>query len=418
MQLSKPSIYFTRFNITRKTTKVSEFFCINNIESFYDLHQDKIGTKEFLFRSTKYKYDEEKQAVIPILSRDINSFCRIGDDYWETVLIPNQYGMVDSYLHKRLKSTITDDYGREALERIPKYKAFCNVPNHISHQVVINDCYNLYNKFNHKIVEGDCDASLTLVKHIFGEKYYDMGLDYIQILLQKPTEMLPVLCLVSKENKTGKSTFVKWLREIYGLNAIFVTSQDFAENFNFHWAGKLLIMCEETELDKSSVMDRVKTLSTADKLTMNRKGRDHEQVAFFGKFILCSNNEDRFIKAGNDDQRYWVMKVPVIKKLDPFFEDKLKNEIPHFLHYLSNRTLSYPIKLDRMWFPYQSYRTEAFEKVIAANKCKAEREIRFFLQQVFTEYEYYDTHNGKPCYFLGLEWLFRDFFHEDTREHI
>lgn len=416
---SKPTSLFTRHNITRKLTKVSELFCVNNIESFYDLHQEQIGTRNFIFKGTKYKYDQEKQKVIPILDRDITSFCRIGDDYWENVLIPNQYGMVDGYLHKRLKGTITDDFGREAIPMIPKYKAFCNVPNHVSHQSIINDCYNLYNKFSHSFIEGDCENSLTLVKHIFGEKYFEMGLDYIQLLLQKPTEMLPVLCLVSKENKTGKSTFVKWLREIFGLNGIFVSSADFAESFNFHWAGKLLIMCEETELDKSSVMDRVKQLSTSDKITMNRKGKDHEQVAFFAKFILCSNNEDKFIKAGNDDQRYWVLKVPTIEKLDPFFEQKLKDEIPHFLYYLTNRSMANPIRVDRMWFHYKSYRTEAFEKVIAANRNKAEREIRFFLNAIFIELEYYDVYEEKPCYYIGLEWLFEKFFNRKyEREYI
>lgn len=408
MKIGHMTKYFFRENCTRKMTKVYNFFCCQNVDSFYSLHEDKIGTEEFVFKATRYRFDLEKQSVVAILNRNLSNFCRIGDDYYELVLIPNQYGQIDAELKGRRKGTITDDFGKEAIHKIPKYKAFCNVPNHIQYQAVIHDCYNLYNKFTHEPVEGDCEYSLMLVKHIFGEKYYEMGLDYIQLLYQKPTEMLPVLCLVSKENKTGKSTFAKWLREIFGLNAIFVSSQDFSENFNFHWAGKLLIMCEETELDKSFVMDRVKSLSTADKVTMNRKGKDHEQVAFFGKFILCSNNEEKFIKAGKNDERYFVLKVNPIENLDPFFSQKLYAEIPHFLNYLNNRTLSYPKKLDRMWFPAKDYRTEAFERVIAANRTKAERDIRSFIHDIFMEYNFYTMYEGKPGLLMDFNYIHKE----------
>ncbi len=411
LSLSKPAQYFIRENITRRITKMLNHFGTNNIESFYDLHQEQIGTREFSFKGTKYCYDAIKQKVVPTLRSDLSCFCRIGDEYYEKVLIPNKFGGVDSHLTRRLKGTISDDFGTDAPKRVAKYKAFCNVPNHMQYESVIHDCFNLYNPFTHSFIEGECEASLDFVRHIFGERY-EMGLDYIQLLLTKPTEKLPVLCLVSRENKTGKSTFANWLREIFGLNGIFVSSQDFDQGFNFHWAGKLLIMCEETELDKTAVMDRVKTLSTADNITMNRKGKDHEQVDFFAKFILCSNNEERFIKVGSQDQRYWVEKVPVIEKLDPFFEKQLKSEIPHFLAFLQNRKLSYPNKLDRMWFPAEDYRTAAFEKLVAANRSKAESELRHFLHSVFTEFEFCTMHADEPCLLLGADWIRKEFFNQ------
>jgi len=57
-------------------------------------------------------------------------------------------------------------------------------------------------------------------------------LDYLTILFLKPAEKLPALCLVSKEQKTGKSTFLHWLQKIYGDNAVILGNEDFSSNFN------------------------------------------------------------------------------------------------------------------------------------------------------------------------------------------
>jgi hypothetical protein len=43
-------------------------------------------------------------------------------------------------------------------------------------------------------------------------KNLDIALDYLQIIYQQPWRKLPIICLVSKENSTGKSTFGNFLR--------------------------------------------------------------------------------------------------------------------------------------------------------------------------------------------------------------
>ena len=42
--------------------------------------------------------------------------------------------------------------------------------------------------------------------------------------------------------------------------------------------------------------ERIKNLSTAKTQKAEAKGKDKVEGDFFGKFILCSNNEDNFIK--------------------------------------------------------------------------------------------------------------------------
>src|SRR5262249_10147970 len=152
--------------------------------------------------------------------------------------------------------------------------------------------------------DGDCPMTLEFVKHIFDE-HFDLGLDYLQLLYQRPTQVLPILCLVSKENQTGKSTFAKWLKQIFENNMAIVGNADLSNDFNGFWSTKLIVCCDEAFIEKKIIVERIKSLSTADRITMNQKGRDQVEIEFFGKFIMLTNNEDNFIYATEDDVRFW-----------------------------------------------------------------------------------------------------------------
>ena len=64
------------------------------------------------------------------------------------------------------------------------------------------------------------------LKHIFQEQL-EIGLDYLALLYRKPTQPLPVLCLVSHERNTGKTTFLNFVKEIFGLNVTYNKTDDF-----------------------------------------------------------------------------------------------------------------------------------------------------------------------------------------------
>ena len=44
------------------------------------------------------------------------------------------------------------------------------------------------------------------------------------------------------------------------------------------------------------------------------KGKDLCEVQFFGKFIMCSNNEDTPVLIEPRETRYWVRKINPLKK--------------------------------------------------------------------------------------------------------
>ncbi|MDT0642742.1 DUF5906 domain-containing protein [Zunongwangia sp. F363] len=198
--------------------------------------------------------------------------------------------------------------------------------------------------------------------------------------------MLPILCLVSKERVTGKTTFLKWLKAIFDNNLTYLTNDNFSSQFNADWANKLLICIDEVLFNKEELTERIKYLSTTDFNKLEAKGKDKREVEFFGKFILCSNNEENFIKIDSEETRFWVLKVPTLKKEETQFLKNLKAEIPAFLYYLEHRQLSTSLKT-RMWFTPEQISTGALKNLMQNNRNRVEKELASVILNVMDTFE-------------------------------
>lgn len=317
------------------------------------------------------------------LSNQIESECpyiRVGTDYYREVLRPQANGTTCKCLVYWKASTIKGDHGKDYLNDVPKYDCFCTVPSHTDYNKIIGNAYNLYEPITHKPMPGDWSAIDGLLRHIFGE-HYEYGLDYIQLLYQMPLQKLPILILVSEQRNTGKTTFLNLLKVIFQDNATFNTNEDFRSKFNSDWAGKLLIMVDEVLLSRREDSERLKNLSTATSYKMESKGKDRNEIAFFGKFVLCSNNEHFPIVIDREEVRYWVRKVNSLETDDPFFMKKLVAQIPAFLHFLMQRELSVQCE-NRMWFSPERLRTAALNRIVISNRSKIEFEVAELLMDI------------------------------------
>lgn len=261
---------------------------------------------------------------------------------------------------------LRQDYGKGYIASVPKYDGFCTIPDHINYKPVISNFRNRYEQLDHFPKEGNCDSCLLLIHHIFQE-HYELGLDYIQLLYLKPRIKLPVLLLVSSERNTGKSTFLNFLKMIFGNNMTFNTNEDFKSQFNSDWTDKLLIGVDETLLNRIEDTERIKNLSTSFSHKSESKGKDKAEISFFGKFIFCSNNINNAIYIEAGETRFWIREVPTLKIDDPNFLMKLEKEIPAFLFYIAHRTLSTKQE-SRMWFRHSLYQTDALKRMIAYNR--------------------------------------------------
>ena len=300
-------------------------------------------------------------------------YMRVGTTLYKVVNQPCASG---GYEKRRViwnNSTLRQDYGKNYLATVPKYDGFCTVPDHLNYRKEIDGFLNLYEPIEHTPQIGDFPNIRSLVLHIFGEQY-NLGLDYLQLLFLQPLQKLPILLLVSEERNTGKSTFLNFLKAVFGDNVTFNTNEDFRSQFNSDWAGKLLIVVDEVLLNRREDSERLKNLSTTFNYKVEAKGKDRTEIAFFAKFVLCSNNEYLPVIIDAGETRYWVRKINPLQNDDTNFLQKLKEEIPAFLFSLTQRELSTE-KESRMWFNPKLTHTAALQKIIRSNRNRLEIEM-------------------------------------------
>ncbi len=384
VSLSKAGTYFHKINITHSQKSLQRYFHINSIDAFYDFHSNQIGSNEFVYLGTKYKHNDYENKLEVVMPANAQNYFRVGNDYYERFKRPNKLNDLEDVIAPRLKSIITDDYGKHFIKFTSKYKDFVNVPDHTNYQRVIHNCYNSYAPFNHTAEKGNYDKTIDFLMHIF-EEQFELGLDYMQLLYQKPTQKLPILCLVSKENATGKSTFAKWLQRIFSQNVTIIGNAEISNDFNAHLASKLVIVIDESFIEKKTIIEKIKNLATADSMPMNRKGKDIVEIDYFGKIILLSNNVDNFISATDEDIRYWVREIKKPKTEATNLLEEMHNEIPAFLDFLDKRKMHTEFE-SRAWFRPDLLKTEALKKVIEASKPGIVRQLEQNLKDLFFQF--------------------------------
>lgn len=312
--------------------------------------------------------------------RNESPFVRVGTTLYKIV---NQPRLNGGYVKKRIvwnNETLRQDYGKDYLANVPKYDGFCTVPDHVNYRQVIDNFLNLYEPIGHQPKEGDFSHIQALLHHIFGEQY-ELGVDYLQLLYLHPIQKLPILLLVSEERNTGKSTFLNFLKAMFRNNVTFNTNEDFRSQFNSDWAGKLIIVVDEVLLNRREDSERLKNLSTTLSYKVEAKGKDRDEIAFFAKFVLCSNNERLPVIIDPGETRYWVRKIHHLENDDTHFLQKLIEEIPAFLYFLQHRTLTTQ-NVSRMWFSPKQTETAALLKIIRCNKSKHEVEAAELIKEI------------------------------------
>jgi hypothetical protein len=98
--------------------------------------------------------------------------------------------------------------------------------------------------------------------------------------------MLPILCLVSKERSTGKSTFIKWLKSIFGLNMTYIKGDSFNSQFNSDWASMLIVAIDEVFFDKKEITERLKYFPQQIKIKWKPKEKTVKKLNFWQIYPL------------------------------------------------------------------------------------------------------------------------------------
>lgn len=316
---------------------------------------------------------------------DNEEYIRVGTCYLKLCRVPTATGEFrEKYLPWNIE-TIRQDHSKDFVANIKKYDGYCFFPAHVDYQRMYGNFLNMYEPIPYHPELGEFPHIRAFLAHIFGPQI-ELGYDYLQLLLTRPTQILPILLLVSGERNTGKTTFLRLLKMIFGKNATFNTNEDFRSQFNLDWANKLLVMVDELLLNKIEDTEKIKNLSTAGDYKVEAKGKDRREIEFFAKFVLCSNNEKNPIIIPQEEIRFWVLKINPISCDDIRLKDKMRAEIPAFLHFLLHRKLSTE-QQSRMWFASTLLETPALLKIKKYNTNKVETEIATYCIEVMDRLE-------------------------------
>lgn len=383
----RPAKFFEWINITNETgvKKMRSFFHLDNVKAFYNFHQDRIKQDDFVFFGNTYRI--EKNEPLKKIDANVKNYKRIGVDYYKIDQEPFPTGkdgelVFEEVLEPWNKQAIVDDHGKDVIKYIERFNGFTNIPSHTDYQAVIKGRWNLYHNINHTAVPGEWRHIQILLQHLFRDQY-EMILDYITILYKKPQQKLPVICLVSREQKTGKSTFIYLMKLIFKQNMAMISNNDLTGDFNSHWTSKLIVASEETMLEKKEAYEKIKTFSTARHITRNEKNKAQRTIPCMVHFIFCSNHEDDFIKIDDYDSRLWIRKIESIKTQINKFDDKIEDEIPHFVDFIQNREIAYKDVGERLYFKPDDFKTDAFKNLVKNSEPAIIKELRENLIESF-----------------------------------
>ncbi|WP_419511079.1 primase-helicase family protein [Alistipes sp.] len=307
-------------------------------------------------------------------------YLRVGTSILKRVWMPLSNGRSIETLIPWNMETLRQDFGKDYFAKIPKYDGFCTVPSHTDYRRDIHGFLNRYEPISTVPAEGEFPHIRDFLEHIFGEQI-ELGYDYLQLLYVRPQQRLPILLLVSQERNTGKTTFLNFLKLIFEGNVTFNTNEDFRSQFNDDWTGKLLVCVDEVLLNRREDSERIKNLSTARSYKAEAKGKDRREMEFFGKFVLCSNNEHNPVLIEAGETRYWVRRVPPLTHDNQNLLADMRRELPGFLFFLLHRKLS-TCEESRMWFAPRLLATEALRRIIHYNRSKAEAEIIAIIRDI------------------------------------
>lgn len=427
---SGDTTYIRRYNVsTMSYLKIQEIFGIHSDPAtFYFKYEKFIGLEEFIYRNGIYQFDIESNDLKYLKCGESSQFIRIMKDYYMRASMPTTTSFVKNTLIPTDKDSIREKFKGIKKEKVNQiihdisfYDGFFNEPGHLEFKQFIpitsadgfeTRWYNKYMPLTHKpskhnVTLDNIPLSYNFIKHIFGTKEieykgkiiheYDLGFDYLKLLYLKPKQMLPILSLVSREQKTGKTIFWRWMVAIFQQNAKIIPPEMLTGNFTEYFMNSLLAIIDEALFNKRETMERVKSLTTNDSNMVNGKHTKEIEVQTYLKVGLSSNNVDDFAILTAADKRFWVIEIPVItpeNQIIDFFP-KLCEEIPDLLAYLIQIDYTTDKDDDRMYFAEWIRNTEALQRVIEGSKPGKEKLITETIKDYMSNSGKLEVHLGK-----------------------
>ncbi len=404
--------YFRFFDLhnPQGIKNLTKEFGLLDARNFHAVYSSTIGNRPFTFKRKQYQHDGSE--VVFMRHKDTELFFYVHDTLYKKVEKINAKAKVE-YEYKPIREAFVKHQYKSYpnfLDQVGRFESFCLVPNHTENfKLRIGNSFNLYHPLKQIPQKGEFKYIYKFLKHLFRGKStiefdqdgnwkenftigdpFAVMIDWMTILIQKPLQKLPVPCLYSPENGTGKSSFLGILEEILGENASILGNQEFQMGFNAHYVTKSFIGLDEAfiELDKKAEKERLKKMVTQKTAFLQYKGKDLQKIDFFAKFVFCTNDE-KFMKIEAGETRWYVLRVFPFAEQDRvanMLDDYMIPECNMLLYYLLNRQVFHPYT-SRTWFDERLYLTDQFKTVVEATRNYTEVVIDEYIADLFLEFK-------------------------------
>lgn len=399
-------VYRELLDFSRNEAK--SYFRLLTPKSFWEAHEERLGDSPFIFQGYKYKYDYQTDEIENLYPAELERYSLVGTKYfYEFPDLRTVKGQSFIEWKRRVidKETIRDALaragaGREEVNRllllVPKYNDYKNEPDFTNYQRVLTvEAFDQESRFLNLAYPiefvpqpGDWSNIRGFLTHIFtsgGEDVLDVGLDMIQLYYTQPKQKQRVMALVSKENETGKSTFLVLLRYIFGQNMAIVGNGDLMSEFN-GYVTKSLVGVDESKISDRQVVERLKSLITMPTVLFNDKNISAVEIDNHTKLIMTTNHVSDFVQIDEEENKWFVVEVGQVKEKNSDLMGAMIAEIPAFLHYLRNRELVHYTTKSRFAIPDDVVQTQALRRIKDTSGNPIVKMVREFVARTFQEF--------------------------------
>jgi hypothetical protein len=338
--------------VVKKAFERHCFFCVNNIV-YIDINEE---------------CDEINQEVFYMLNQND---------------IKMKYGHL-SYFEKKCKDGKWEIRERKFIKewikdsKIKRFQSLCFIPKELDEHFKTKH-YNLFTGFkaslkpvkrNYEIIQ----PFLNHIKEVLvngNEEYYYWLMQYFAYIIKNPDKKTSIIIIFQGKQGTGKSIIVDTFYEkIIGDNYATATNapmRDFFGNFNSKLSNKVFSVINEAGNELRGCMDKIKDLSTAPTINIEKKGKDPIVFTNYNNFIGTTNNMNPFDIAWDDRRFAWFKVNTKYLKNDEYFQN-LADTINHedfdssLYHYLKEE-----VKINIKCFQKTRPQTQEYEDVRKRN---------------------------------------------------
>ena len=278
---------------------------------------------------------------------------------------------------------------------LAEFDGYVCEPGHMDYQQVYNESkWNTYGRVNWDPKPGEWPTIEKLIKHLYGKSDVESDqveelYDYHTIMVKNPKQKQQARVLYSHVQGTSKSALALLEELMFQDNYCKIRNGEMESDFNSVWVNSILMHMDEPEFNNPKKMSRlIRDLVTSPVMNLRKMKTDYEKVGFYAK-LLFTTNDSNFMPFEKSDRRYWIREILPFAKSDDDkdFEDKMRKEVQHYIHFLLHRELKYPAKANKtFWLPDSIIKTAGFKKLVKDNESPLHTTVVGIIERYFLDH--------------------------------